>query len=145
MADSDARSGTGHGKSDKQINKRSRYKSDSEHVLKKRLPPRLPRRNNDIYITKRSDYQGQLSRCEKLLSEGEPEIIIHGLGAAVTRAVNLALQLKAKHLGTLEVDVNTSTVDIVDDLEPVDDGAEYETQTRQNSSVHIRVFRCSSH
>jgi ribonuclease P/MRP protein subunit RPP20 len=47
------------------------------------------------------------------LNEGEPEIVIHGLGAAVPRAVNLALQLKAKHMGTVEVAVNTSTVDII--------------------------------
>lgn len=57
--------------------------------------------------------QGQLSRCEKLLNDGESEIVIHGLGAAVPRAVNLALHLKSKHLGTIEVAVNTSTVDIV--------------------------------
>ena len=32
-----------------------------------------------------------------------------------------------------------------DDLEPVDDQGEYETHTRQNSSVHIRVFRTALH
>ncbi|KAJ9599160.1 hypothetical protein L9F63_010337 [Diploptera punctata] len=131
-------------KSDNQVKKRPRYKSDSDHILKKRLPPRLPRRNNDIYITNKSNFQGQLSRCEKLLNEGESEIIIHGLGAAVPRAVNLALQLKAKRPGSVELSVNTSTVDIVDDLEPVDNEGDYETRTRHNSSVHIRVS-CSSH
>lgn len=39
--------------------------------------------------------------------------MLHGLGAAVPRAVNLALELKKKHLGTIEVAVNTSTVDVV--------------------------------
>ncbi|KAJ4442700.1 hypothetical protein ANN_04289 [Periplaneta americana] len=111
MAESEARSN--HNKGDILQRKRHRYKSDSEHVLKKRLPPRLPRRNNDVYITNKSNYQGQLSRCEKLLNDGESEIVIHGLGAAVPRAVNLALHLKSKHLGTIEVAVNTSTVDIV--------------------------------
>ncbi|PNF43332.1 Ribonuclease P protein subunit p20, partial [Cryptotermes secundus] len=128
------------GRSDKQ-DKRKKYKCDSDYALRKRLPPRLPRRNNDIYITNKSNYQGQLSRCEKLLNEGESDIVIHGLGAAVPRAVNLALQLKTKHLGTVEVAVNTSTVDVVDDLEPLDDQGEYETHVRQNSSVHIRVYR----
>lgn len=142
MADEEERSGRVKGE---KLNKRQRYKSDCDHVLRKRLPPRLPRRSNDIYVTNKSNYQGQLSRCEKLLSDGESEIVIHGLGAAVPRAVNLALQLKTKHLGTVEVAVNTSTVDIIDDLEPVDDQGEYETHTRQNSSVHIRVYRTALH
>ncbi|XP_047121523.1 ribonuclease P protein subunit p20-like isoform X2 [Schistocerca piceifrons] len=124
-----------------QWKKRERPKLNNDHVLRKRLPPRLPRRKQDIYITNKSNYKGQLARSEKLLESGEPEIVIHGLGAAVTRAVNLALQLKEKFLGTVELSVNTSTVDIVDDLEPLEDHAEYETNTRQNSSVHIRVFR----
>lgn len=124
-----------------QWKKRDVSKSKHDHVLRKRLPPRLPRRKQDIYITNKSNYKGQLARSEKLLESGEPEIVIHGLGAAVTRAVNLALQLKEKFLGTVELSVNTSTVDIVDDLEPLEDQAEYETNTRQNSSVHIRVYR----
>jgi ribonuclease P/MRP protein subunit RPP20 len=137
MADAEGR--RGRGGSDKQDKKRQKYKSDSDYILRKRLPPRLPRRNNDIYITNKSNHQvcicrihpiiedlriftmtnhvfhvqGQLSRCEKLLNDGESDIVIHGLGAAVPRAVNLALQLKAKHLGTVEVAVNTSTVDVV--------------------------------
>ncbi|KDR22132.1 ribonuclease P protein subunit p20 [Zootermopsis nevadensis] len=139
MANSESRGG--HPKGDNQLKKPQRYKSDSEHVIRKRLPPRLPRRNNDIYITNKSNYQSQLVRCEKLLNDGESDIVIHGLGAAIPQAVNLALQLKTKHLGTVEVAVNTSTVDIVDDLEPIHDEGEYGTQTRQNSSVHIRVYR----
>jgi hypothetical protein len=45
-----------HVKGDK-LGKRQRYKSDCDHVLKKRLPPRLPRRSNDIYVTNKSNYQ----------------------------------------------------------------------------------------
>lgn len=49
----------------------------------------------------------------KLLESGQNEIIIHGLGAAVTIAVNIALQLQDKFHGTVKLAVNTSTVDIV--------------------------------
>ena len=49
MADAEERTG--------RVNKRQRYKSDCDHVLRKRLPPRLPRRSNDIYITNKSNYQ----------------------------------------------------------------------------------------
>jgi hypothetical protein len=54
MADAEERSGRIKG--DK-LNKRQRYNSDCDHVLRKRLPPRLPRRSNDIYITNKSNYQ----------------------------------------------------------------------------------------
>lgn len=49
MADAEERIG--------RVNKRQRYKPDCDHVLRKRLPPRLPRRSNDIYITNKSNYQ----------------------------------------------------------------------------------------
>ncbi|XP_046396599.1 ribonuclease P protein subunit p20 [Ischnura elegans] len=111
------------------------------YALKKRLPPRLPRKKNEIYATKKTPFKAQLARCEKLLQEGESEIIIHGLGAAVVVAVNLALQLRDVFHQTLDLDVRTDTVDIIDDLEPQDDETEPATSTRQNSAVHIRVFR----
>jgi hypothetical protein len=54
MADEEERSGRVKGE---KLNKRQRYKSDCDHVLRKRLPPRLPRRSNDIYVTNKSNYQ----------------------------------------------------------------------------------------
>ncbi|KAL3209712.1 hypothetical protein MRX96_052320 [Rhipicephalus microplus] len=42
--------------------------------------------------------------------------------------------------GLLEMDVRTSTVGVVDDLEPLADDLEPTTQTRQTSAVHIRLF-----
>lgn len=60
MANSESRGG--HPKGDNQLKKPQRYKSDSEHVIRKRLPPRLPRRNNDIYITNKSNYQVSIHR-----------------------------------------------------------------------------------
>ncbi|CAG2058974.1 unnamed protein product [Timema podura] len=139
MAEVDVRSV----KLENKVKKRERFKSDPDHVIKKRLPPRLPRRINDIYVTNKTNHQSQVSRCEKLLDSGESELVIHGLGAAVAKAVNLALQLQDKYQGIVGLSVNTSTVDIVDDLEPTTDQADYDTQTRHNSSVHIRLYRCA--
>ncbi|KAK7505470.1 hypothetical protein BaRGS_00003215 [Batillaria attramentaria] len=111
-----------------------------EYILKKRLPPRLPRRKNDVYVSRKTNLIAQLSRCQKILDSGN-EVFVHGLGPATNRAINLALQLKERGLGTVEVSVHTSTVDLVDDLEPETDELEPETVTRQNSAVHIRVYR----
>ena len=46
---------------------------------------------------------------------------MHGLGSAIHRAINLALQLEETSSHSLILSVTTSTVQLVDDLEPVDD------------------------
>ena len=111
-----------------------------EYHLKKRLPAKLPRRKNDVYVSRKTNFHAQLGRCQRLLDNGN-EVFIHGLGTAVNRAINLALQLKEQGLGTVEVATHTSSVELVDDLEPEIDDLEPETRTRQNSALHIRVYR----
>lgn len=51
-------------------------------------------------------------KCEKLFDKGASELIIHGLGAAVYKATNLALRLKEIHHGCLDFDIKTSTVQL---------------------------------
>jgi len=117
--------------------------------------------------------KAQLYKCEKFFDKGESELIIHGLGAAVYKACNLALRLKEIHYGTLELDIKTSTVTLtgkymfsyiyikfiqfiqfinlykiliiyllfIDELETLDDDAEDKINNRQNSAIHIRIFR----
>lgn len=118
-----------------------------EYTLRKRLPHRLPRRPNDIYVNMKTDFKAQLARCQKLLDGGTrgqnacTEIYIHGLGLAINRAINIALQLQAGSFGSLQVAANTSTVELVDELEPETDSREPLTRIRNNSAIHIRVFR----
>lgn len=118
-----------------------------EYTLRKRLPHRLPRRPNDIYVNMKTDFKAQLARCQKLLDGGTrgqnacTEIYIHGLGLAINRAINIALQLQAGSFGSLQVAANTSTVELVDELEPETDTREPLTRIRNNSAIHIRVFR----
>jgi len=114
---------------------------DEEFQVRKRLPPRLPVRKNDVYITRRTNFKAQLSRCEKLLDSGFDTINIHGLGAAVNRAINLALQLKRRGLGSLDLAINTSTVEVTDDLEPLLDDLESQSRVRNCSAIHIKLFR----
>ena len=112
-----------------------------EYILRKRLPKTFPKRKNDIYVNKKTDFKAQLARCQRLLDNGENELYIHGLGAALNRAINLALQLKALGNGSIEVSANTSTVELVDDYEPMDDESEPDQSTRNNSAIHIKVYR----
>ncbi|XP_017892689.1 ribonuclease P protein subunit p20 [Ceratina calcarata] len=114
----------------------------SDYVIKKRQPfGTASKRIKDVFVTNKTNFKAQLKKCEKLLNNGMSEVIIHGLGAAVTRACNLALQLREAHYGGIELDIKTSTVSIIDDFEPLNDNLDYETINRNNSAVHIRAFR----
>ena len=92
------------------VRKREKLQLDpEEYSLRKRLPERLPRGPNEIYVNNHTDFKAQLTRAFKCL-ETEDCIHVHGLGAAVARAINLALQLQEKSKVPLETSVNTSTV-----------------------------------
>lgn len=111
-----------------------------EYILRKRLPRTFPKRPNDVYISKKTNFKAQMIRCQTFLDNGN-KVYIHALGAAINRAVNLALQLKANGCGSVEISTNTSTVYLTDDLEPTNDKLEYETLKRTNSAIHIKVYR----
>ncbi|XP_076643483.1 ribonuclease P protein subunit p20 isoform X1 [Halictus rubicundus] len=114
----------------------------SDYSIKKRQPFSLSRkRNKDIFVTNKTNFKAQLKICEKLLNHGAHEVIVHGLGAAVLRACNLALQLKEIHHGGIDLDIKTFTTSVIDDFEPLHDSADYETISRNNSAICIRVFR----
>lgn len=112
---------------------------NKNYAVKKRLPVRPFDGENVIFITKKtsfkveincvcnfrmliidfnrfhtlSTFQAQLDKCCDLLTKGEKEIILHGLGAAIQRCCNLALQLETLFVGTCQIEVNTGTVDVV--------------------------------
>ncbi|KAG8428968.1 hypothetical protein GDO86_018685 [Hymenochirus boettgeri] len=109
----------------------------------RRPAPRPPRGPNDIYVNTKTDFRAQLGRCRQLLGAGvHKELNIHGLGLAIGRAINLALQLQVSHPGTLQISTSTSTVELVDDLEP-EGGEDMEpgARNRNNSAIHIRVYQ----
>ena len=118
--------------------------SNEEYTLRKRLPNKLPKRKNDVYVNNRSDFAGQLARCQRMLDSEYTMIYIHGLGAAASTAINLALQLQLRGMGAIQVAAHTSTVKLIDDLEPETEDLDASCQTRNNSAVHIKVFRTVS-
>nr|XP_025721051.1 ribonuclease P protein subunit p20-like [Callorhinus ursinus] len=118
-----------------------------EYTLRKRLPHRLPRRPNDIYVNMKTDFKAQVALCQKLLDGGAQgqnscsEICIHGLGLTINHAISIVLQLQTGSFGSLQVAANTFTVELVDELEPETDTREPLTRICNNSAIHIRVFR----
>ncbi|XP_038209927.1 ribonuclease P protein subunit p20-like isoform X3 [Zerene cesonia] len=86
---------------------------NKNYALKKRLPLRPKDGDNVIFVTKKTNFKAQLDKCCDLLSKGENDIILHGLGAAIQRCCNLALQLETLFAGTCQIEVNTGTVDLM--------------------------------
>ncbi|OWR42973.1 ribonuclease P protein subunit p20 isoform X1 [Danaus plexippus] len=125
----------------KQDNKNPKRIPNKKFSIKKRLPVRPVEGNNVIFVTKKTNFKAQLDKCCDLLTKGEKEIILHGLGAAIQRCCNLALQLEILFSGTCQIEVNTGTVDLIDDLEPLTDDVDFGAQVRHSSSIHIRIFR----
>ncbi|XP_054662654.1 ribonuclease P protein subunit p20 [Grus americana] len=141
--------------------------------------PPHPATGTDVFVTARTDFRAQLRRCQRLLapggvggSRGGPplpppaELRLHGLGLAVPRAINLALQLQAGAPGALRLHASTSSVtlpplatprrrrgpprgeggeglageeDEEEEEEEEEEGAS--PRPRHNSAIHIRVCR----
>jgi len=140
-----------------------------EYTLQKRLPPTLPKRNSDVYVTNKTNFKAQLVRCQRLIDEGikisntssdnqaakndscdkNVLVYLHAIGAAIPRALNLALQLQRNYGSRVVLDTATSTVELTDDFEPVySDNANYKpketiTHTRYNSAIHIKISHVS--
>ncbi|KAM4876238.1 ribonuclease P protein subunit p20 [Sylvia borin] len=106
--------------------------------------------SNDVFVTSRSDFRAQLRRCQRLLAPGGApgtgtgELRLHGLGLAVPRTINLALQLQAGAGGALRLHASTSSVPLRAHRDPRDhrdgDGDDGDTP-RHNSAIHIRLCR----
>ncbi|KAM9312731.1 ribonuclease P protein subunit p20 [Gastrophryne carolinensis] len=109
---------------------------------RRRPAPRPPRSANDIYVNTKTDFRGQLARCRRLLATGgQKEVRVHGLGLAIGRAINLALQLQLSAPDALLLSASTSTVELTDDLDPDGEDGEPGARSRNNSAIHIRVYR----
>ncbi|KAI4502607.1 hypothetical protein M0802_002519 [Mischocyttarus mexicanus] len=115
---------------------------NNKSVIKKSQPIKLGKQNKlHVYVTKRTCLKAQLKWCNKLFNSGSSEIIIHGLGACVEKTCNLALQLKEIYHNILELDIKTSTVELMDNNNLYEDDDDSEMKPRRNSAIHIRVFR----
>jgi DNA-binding protein len=104
--------------------------NDGETELRRRLPPRMSNRINDVYITRKTNAMAQLKRCansnfysmekrcriDKLFNAGHASVHVHGLGAACARAINVSLRYRRQMMGSVDVDVQTDTVSVTDDV-----------------------------
>lgn len=107
---------------EKHSKERTKSAKNVTYIRHKRPPiKRLSRRPNDVYINRTTQFGHQLSRCHRLLEQSFDDITVHGLGSAIHQAINLALQLQETSTYPIKLTATTSTVQLTDDLEPVDD------------------------
>ncbi|CAG8605090.1 17319_t:CDS:2 [Dentiscutata erythropus] len=114
---------------------------NTSQILKKRKPQRPATIPTDIYVSRSSNFKGQLQRAKKLLiKDGHPSITIHGLGAMIQKSINLVLALKDLTHNQIIYKATTGTVELIDDIIPEDDDKDLEVQTRNNSSIRIQIW-----
>ncbi|KAI9593607.1 processing of precursor 7, ribonuclease P family [Syncephalis fuscata] len=104
--------------------------------IAKRAPQRAATKPNDIYVTRKSSFHGQLARAKKLLASNEAKfdtIVIHGLGAAIGRAIELATAIETSMHHQVSLQTTTSTVTLVDDIYPKDQVGANAFLTRHNN------------
>eukprot|EP00127_Corallochytrium_limacisporum_P005478 Clim_evm26s206 gene=Clim_evmTU26s206 len=114
---------------------------DAYYEVHKRVPERLPRKETDIYVARNTDFNSALKRAKKVLDNGGSFVDIHGLGATINKALNLALQLDKQYKGVFKLSCRTSTVVVVDDLEPTTENLRHKTRTRNVSALHVHLYR----
>ncbi|XP_005175252.1 ribonuclease P protein subunit p20 [Musca domestica] len=112
---------------------------------KKKNPPKPRKRQNDIYITTKSNFKAQQKYCKDLLDSGLKEVYLHCLGNAINRGLNLALSLVQNSNDTLTYAINTSTIHLIDEFHPLCDDDDVSIQKRNNSAVHIKIARNSTY
>ncbi|XP_020803387.1 ribonuclease P protein subunit p20 [Drosophila serrata] len=113
------------------------------HRVVRKQPPRPTSDRHNIYITSKTDFKAQQRRCEELLNSGAKEIFLHCMGFSITRGLNLALRLIHNSDGALSYAINTSTIQLVDELHPLCDAEDVTFRQRNNSALHIKIFNRS--
>ncbi|KAJ3010135.1 ribonucleases P/MRP protein subunit pop7 [Thoreauomyces humboldtii] len=110
----------------------------------KRTAPHPAILATDIYVSRSSNARAQTRYAQKLIDgRGFTSLTVHGLGAALKRAIELALHLQKQNPGRLRLAVTTSSVTLADDVEPENDD-DLKIETRQNSAVHIRIVKVTN-
>ncbi|EDV95211.1 GH17693 [Drosophila grimshawi] len=118
--------------------------SQTTHRVVRKVPPRAANTDgSNIYITSKTDFKAQQKRCEDLLNSGAKEIYLHCMGYSITRGINLALRLIQNSEGALSYAINTSTIQLVDELHPLCDEDDITFRKRNNSALHIKIYNSS--
>ncbi|KAK7073796.1 hypothetical protein SK128_027628 [Halocaridina rubra] len=109
----------------------------AEQCVRRLLPKFLPRNVNHIYVIPTTNFKNQFDRARSLLRNEGDYIIIHGLGVAVEKGINLTLKIK-NALPELSLTTQTSGFHANEELalEVTADG-----QARYINVVHMKLMK----
>ena len=111
----------------------------------KRTPLRSPTLANDLYISRTSNLHACTRRILQLLkmyilfysSQRHPQLILHGMGAALAKTVELALRVQSQD-PRIQLLPRTLTIECIDDVE-VDKDSDLVAQKRLQSAIEITL------
>lgn len=79
--------------------------------------PKMRFKSNQVIVNTKSSFKCHLARCQSIIDDtNHSELVLKGVGRAIPRAVNLAIQLNANNCNTFEVEPNTFTANMLDDV-----------------------------
>ncbi|KAJ3069190.1 hypothetical protein HDU98_007747 [Podochytrium sp. JEL0797] len=112
--------------------------------ISKRAPLRAATLPSDVFVARDSSSRALVLRCIALLKNptAGKAVLIQGLGAMISKAITVALEVEEAMGGSDKVDVNveTTTVDLIDDvIEENDEEKDDTAKVRKNSAIKIRI------
>lgn len=115
------------------------YPDPSDYKLVKRGPS-YEIKQNEIYVKRNSNFISQLKRIQFLLDkDNRKPVFIYGLGSQIEKAIDLSQKVKEVYGKNLLIGVNTDTIKLVDDFEPLKPNLKPLFQIRYNSCVKITL------
>ncbi|EAL62877.1 RNase P protein subunit [Dictyostelium discoideum AX4] len=116
----------------------------TKYVYMRRVVQRPYAKKNEIYLSNNGKFLYYVKRAKNLLfNQREKEIIIHGLGAAISLAVELSLYLQ-KDIEGLTLSTTTSSEEIIDQYDPLVNDLEPVLKIRHASAIHIKIINDGS-
>ncbi|XP_004536742.2 ribonuclease P protein subunit p20 [Ceratitis capitata] len=114
------------------------YKGGS---LTKKAARKVFKSEQDVYITSKSSFEAQVKNITDTFNSGGKEIYLHCLGSSINRCLNLALHIIKNSGSRLSYSIHTSTIKLIDESHPLHEHEDVALRARNNSAVHIKLFR----
>lgn len=106
--------------------------------MRKRVPIRSESTKDDVYVTRNARFGALRARCRQRLDKSK-RVVVHGLGAAVSRACDVALAVQNDSGGRVTLQVKTGSLAVFDDYMPLKPGLPMVTKKRIKSVIHVTI------
>lgn len=113
-------------------------------ITKRKVVKAVPASNTFIYITRRTMVGALLKKVRKeLIAKDEKKVTLCAMGAAIESTCSLALKIQDAIGGdtVCDLQVRTSTLEVIDNVQP-NDPDEFDTiQERRTNKIEIDIVR----